>query len=104
MKIIKVISNNVVCAQKESVEEIIITRSGIGFQKNRGDLVNPNKVEKVFRLSDAKKAQFKQMVKNMPLSCIQTAEKIISYAKETLKLELNENIHIALTDQMYGEE
>lgn len=100
LKIIKVISNNVVSAREENGEEIIVTGAGIGFQKKRGDIVSPNKVEKVFHLSDAKMTQFEQMVKNMPLSCIRTAEKIITYAKDTLSMELNENIHIALTDHL----
>lgn len=89
LKIIKVISNNVVSAREENGEEIIVTGSGIGFQKKRGDIVSPNKVEKVFHLSDVKMTQFEQMVKSMPLSCIRTAEKIISYAKDTLSLGLS---------------
>lgn len=58
------------------------------------------RIEKVFHLSNEKLSQFEQMVNSIPLSSIKMAEKVISYAKETLNTELNDNIYIALTDHL----
>lgn len=84
----------------QSGDEVIVLGNGIGFNKSKNDIVDKDHVEKVFLLSDEKMTQFEQMVKNIPITSIQTSEKIISYAKESLRMELNDNIYISLTDHL----
>lgn len=100
MKIRKIINNNIVWASDDTEKEVIVLGNGVGFQKKKGDLLDKKRIEKVFHLSDEKMSQFEQLVKSIPLSSIKTAERVIAYAKESLNIELNDNIYIALTDHL----
>ena len=48
MRIIKVFNNNSVAALSNELGDIIVTGSGVGFQKKIGDLVDENKIEKTY--------------------------------------------------------
>lgn len=100
MKIRKVINNNIVHAIDDGGEEVIVLGNGVGFGKQRGDVPERRRIEKVFHLSNEKLSQFEQLVKRIPLSSIRTSEKVIAYAKSQLKAELNDHIYIALTDHL----
>lgn len=101
MKIKKVVSNNMVYAYDDVGHEVIVVGNGIGFGKSCGGIVEKARIEKEFRLSDEKMSQFERMVKEIPERCIDTSERIISYAKEVMgEIEINDNIYIALTDHL----
>lgn len=100
MKICKVINNNIVHAIDDGGEEVIVLGNGVGFGKQRGDVPERRRIEKIFHLSNEKLSQFEQLVKRIPLSSIRTSEKVIAYAKSQLKAELNDHIYIALTDHL----
>ena len=100
MKIRKVINNNIVNASDEDGKEVIVLGNGVGFQKKKGDVLERERIEKVFHLSNEKLSQFEQLVNSIPLSSIRTSEKVIAYAKKELNTELNDNIYIALTDHL----
>lgn len=100
MRILKVINNNIVMVSNDQGEEVMVMGSGIGFRRSKGDLVERSRVEKVFRLSNEKISQFEKLVKTIPPDSISLAEKIIAYARETIRTELNDNIYISLTDHL----
>lgn len=100
MKIRKVINNNIVHAIDDRGEEIIVLGNGVGFGRKKGDVPERGRIEKIFHLSNENLSQFEQLVKRIPLSSIRTSEKVIAYAKDELKAELNDNIYIALTDHL----
>ena len=49
-QIISSMNNNVTLAQDVNGEEVVLIGSGIGFNKNKGDTVNEEKIEKIFHL------------------------------------------------------
>ena len=49
LKILKVFNNNSVAAISDDLGDIILTGSGIGFQKKAGDLVDETKIEKTWK-------------------------------------------------------
>ena len=100
MRVRKVINNNIVLASDDAGEEVVILGNGVGFQKKKGDVLEKKRIEKVFHLSNEKITQFEQLVRNIPVSSIRTSERVIAYAKEELKTDLNDNIYIALTDHL----
>ncbi|MGN1389604.1 MAG: CAT RNA binding domain-containing protein [Bulleidia sp.] len=51
MKVVKVINNNLVRSYEKGTE-VLVTGSGIGFQKKPGDEIDPSRIEKVYRISD----------------------------------------------------
>lgn len=101
MNIDKVLNNNVVVA-KDKGKEIIVMGRGIAFQKKSGDLINQEKIEKVFTLSNkAMNDKFQELVAEVPMEYMVISEKIINYFKTQLGKKLNDNIYISLTDHIY---
>lgn len=80
MVIDKIINNNIVSAFDETGLEVVIMGRGIGFQRKRG--------------------QLKELLAKMPLEQVQISNEIISYAKKTMKLKLNQSIYVTLTDHI----
>lgn len=100
MKILKVINNNVVSAFNEQGQEVVITGKGVGFQKKQGDTIDPEQIEKIFRLDDDDTNEFEAIIKDIPYEYIRVAGKIISNARKCLDKKLSKNIYIGLTDHM----
>lgn len=101
MVIEKIINNNIVSAYDETGKEVVVMGRGLGFGAKPGSLINPSKIEKVFRIKSQSVAeQFKELLANMPLEHAQISNDIISYAKSTLKLKLNQSIYVTLTDHI----
>ena len=48
MRIIKIFNNNSIAAISPELGDIILTGSGIGFQKKVGDSVDSTKIEKTY--------------------------------------------------------
>lgn len=46
LKIIKIFNNNSIAALSDELGDIILTGSGIGFQKKIGDLVDESRIKK----------------------------------------------------------
>lgn len=97
MRIMKVLNNNAVMVKQDKQEKIVIGL-GVGFQKGKNDLVNPNKIEKIFVLEENEK--FEQLLKRIPEEHFIISENIIAYAEEQLQTKLNSHIHLALTDHL----
>ena len=101
MVIDKIINNNIVSAFDETGLEVVIMGRGIGFQMKRGQKVPVEKVEKIFRIKSQSIAeQLKELLAKMPLEQVQISNEIISYAKKTMKLKLNQSIYVTLTDHI----
>ena len=49
LKIIKIFNNNSIAALSDELGDIILTGSGIGFQKKIGDLVDESRIEKTYK-------------------------------------------------------
>ncbi|HJD05206.1 MAG TPA: PRD domain-containing protein [Candidatus Mediterraneibacter caccogallinarum] len=101
MTVEKVINNNIVSAYDETGREVVVMGRGIGFGVRAGAVIDNSKIEKVFRIkSQGVAEQFKELLANMPLEHAQISNDIISYAKSTLKLKLNQSIYVTLTDHI----
>ncbi len=50
LKIIKIFNNNSIAALSDELGDIILTGSGIGFQKKIGDLVDESRIQKTIYL------------------------------------------------------
>lgn len=100
-KITKVINNNFVSSMNENKEEIILRGPGIGFQKKANDVVNEEKIEKIYSMSSKTTLnKLQSLVDNIPLDHIQVCTEIIEEVKKKLKKKLNDNIYITLTDHL----
>lgn len=103
MKIEKVLNNNVVVSCNEKGHEIIVMGRGIAFKKSSGQLVETNKIEKVFTLSNSEMTnKLKEIVAEIPMEYIMLSEKIIHYTIAQSGNQLSDSIYIALTDHIYN--
>lgn len=101
MIIEKIINNNIISARDESGNEVVAMGRGIGFGKRPGSEIADEKIEKVFRLENVNDSdQFKKVLASLPIELFRLSSQIISYAREILEIELNQNIYLALTDHI----
>ena len=47
MRIKKIINNSIVCAVDDTGDELIVTGKGIGFQRHRGETLDPSAIERI---------------------------------------------------------
>jgi beta-glucoside operon transcriptional antiterminator len=97
MKIKKIFNNNAVVVLDNNQEKIAIG-TGIAFEKRKNDIININKIEKLFVMKENEK--FQQLLLQIPEEHFSLSEEIITYAENSLGLKLNEHIHIGLTDHL----
>lgn len=101
MRIDKIINNNIVSARDSQGVELVAMGKGIGFGRRPGDEIDDKAVEKVFRLDCMdNKEYFKELLASLPLEYIRLSADIIAYAKESLGLELSQNVYLTLTDHI----
>lgn len=101
MKIAKVLNNNTVVII-ENNNEVIVIGKGIGFQKKKGDLINPNEIDKKFCLSsDSLNAKFREIIASIPTKEIYVVEKIINTIKINISRKISDSIDVSLCDHIH---
>lgn len=102
MLISKILNNNVVITLNDENEEIIVMGRGIGYQKSKGDLIDSEKVNKIFRISNEDTSnKLQELLNNIPIEHMKISNEIIEYAESTLGKKLNDNIYISISDHSY---
>ena len=101
MRIEKIINNNIISARDSGGVELIAMGRGIGYGKRPGDEAADGQIEKIFRLEHMDdKEHFKELLASIPLEYVRLSTDIISYAREILEIELNQNVYLTLTDHI----
>lgn len=100
-KVLKVFNNNVLLVNESNVEKILFGK-GIGFDKKTGDELSINgNVDKIFVIEDKENtSRFNQLISTVDNKLIGLCEEIIYMIGKELNEELNEKIHISLTDHI----
>jgi transcriptional antiterminator len=97
----KVLNNNVIIANHPEHGEVVVIGKGIGFNRKTGDSISLEAVEKMFILTNQQEQeQYKQLVHQVDEQLIEIIGEIIMYISSKTQTELNEHIHIALTDHL----
>ncbi len=112
MRIAKVLNTNAVLAHNDSGTEVLVLGNGIGFKKKIGDVVEQDKIEKKFSITDQTHlSRFVELLEAIPKRYFIVAEEVIDYAcaeypdiqlKETVSLSLVDHIHNAINNFMQG--
>jgi beta-glucoside operon transcriptional antiterminator len=101
MKIAKILNNNVVVILDEQGREQVVMGRGLGFQKQVGDVLAGDKIEKVFALkSDELVARLGELLSQIPLEVMTTCDRIIEQSRQRLG-KLQESLYITLTDHCH---
>lgn len=99
MKITKILNNNVIIS-KINHEERIIMGKGIAFGKCNGDLIEKDKIEKVFRLTSIEQERMLQLLQEINQDVLITTQEIITAANQLYETPVAESVYIALTDHI----
>ncbi|MEW8969552.1 MAG: PRD domain-containing protein [Mesobacillus sp.] len=97
----KGLNNNVLIADHPMFGEVILIGKGIGFNRKKGDRLEEGQAEKMFVLKDEKEQA--NYIKLLPFVENDLHEAIISaieLIKKRTSSQLNEHIHVALTDHL----
>jgi len=101
LRVAKVLNNNVIIAEHPEHGEVVVIGKGIGFNRKTGDTISLEAIEKMFILTNQmEQEQYKQLVRQVDEQLIEVIGEIISYISRKTQSELNEHIHIALTDHL----
>jgi transcriptional antiterminator len=97
----KVLNNNVVIAFHDTYKEVVLIGKGIGFNTNKGDPISFDKADKTFLLKDEKeKEQYVNLLPHIDENIIIFIHELLLFVEEQMGKELNEHIHVALTDHL----
>ncbi|MBY0099514.1 glucose PTS transporter transcription antiterminator GlcT [Mesobacillus maritimus] len=98
----KVLNNNVLIASHPEYGEVVLIGKGIGFNRKQSETFDSDSAEKLFVLKDQKEQ--KNYIKLLPYLENELQQVIISAIQlinnEAGEKELNEHIHVALTDHL----
>lgn len=101
MKVKKVLNNNVLIADHSSYGEVVLIGKGVGFNRNKGDSIDTDSVEKFFVLKNEKeRADYIKLLPFVDSSMHEVIISSIDLIKNRANAPLNEHIHVALTDHL----
>ncbi|MBT2287567.1 PRD domain-containing protein [Paenibacillus albidus] len=102
MIIEKVLNNNVLLTKNQKGKEVIVMGRGISFNKVAGDYVDPEKIDKIFLLNENEfTARLTELLNDIPVTHLELANEIVTYANGVLGTELSDNIYLTLTDHIH---
>ena len=101
LRVKKVINNNILCVIDERNQELIVTGKGLGFRRHPGEFVDPERVEKVYRMeSRDKQRKLRELVEQIPIEHLELTEELIADIKRRISSPLNESLLITLADHI----
>ncbi|MDD7794703.1 transcription antiterminator [Clostridium sp. 'White wine YQ'] len=96
----KVLNNNVVIAEKDS-NEFVLVGKGIGFNTTKGTRLPEDKIENIFiKQSFKSKENFNRVLQDINGEIVGISEEIISLCEKELDVKINGAIHVSLPDHI----
>lgn len=103
LKIAQVLNNNVALVDLDNHRQAVAKGKGIAFQKQRGDLIKPDKVEKMFYLeTETSRKNLYFLLKDIPIDVVTTTYEIIDVAQQKYHIGVLDYAYITLSDHIYG--
>lgn len=85
----------------EKGNELIVTGRGIGFQRHRGEFVDPALVERTYRMEEkAEQKKLRELVEKIPIEHLALTEALIEHIKTQIPQKLNQSLLITLADHI----
>ncbi len=103
MVVRQILNNNLVLSKNSAGEEIIVKGKGIGFQKSKGDVIEEERIEKIFTFAQSgRDSRFQRFFSSIQAEYIDLTDKIVDYALMQYDMKLSDSIYIALSDHLEG--
>ncbi|SDE70299.1 transcriptional antiterminator, BglG family [Fontibacillus panacisegetis] len=96
--LIKALNNNIVLAQEEDGTEKVLFGTGIGFKKQKGDLIDVDKISQVF-ISDSAHSTNRNIVDFNP-QILDVCAKIINQGESALEQKFGVGLLFSLADHI----
>jgi transcriptional antiterminator len=101
LQVKKVLNNNVVIVSDSLQKEQIVIGKGIGFGKKQGESIRTEQVDQLFVLkNENEQEQYKTLLTYIDESTVELINDIIVHIGNRFANDLNEHIHVALTDHI----
>ena len=101
MKVFRPINNNIVSAFDNNGREVVVIGKGIGYKAREGNMVPPEKIDKVFVMSNQNNIdQLVSLFTSLPIKYIEVTDEILTFAKQHLNKTLNESAYFTLADHI----
>ncbi|MBD7915063.1 family 1 glycosylhydrolase [Clostridium sp. Sa3CUN1] len=101
MIIKQMLNNNVIIAENEKKEEVVVMGKGLAYGAKKGQVVPEDKIEKIFTNEKGYDFNhFAKLVSEIDLANFDFIESLINYIRESLDKKLNNSIYITLTDHI----
>ncbi|KRN65866.1 transcriptional antiterminator [Pediococcus cellicola] len=103
LTIVQIFNNNVALIKLNDNRLAIVKGKGIVFQKEKGQQVDVNKVEKIFYLETAgSKENLYFLLKDIPIDVVTTTYEIVDVAQKEFGFSVLDYVYITLSDHIYG--
>ena len=100
VKIKKVLNNNVVIAQNDN-EETILMGLGLGYGKKAGEVVEDKKIEKIFALKVTSEQQnFSELLSEIPSGIVELSILTLAKAKTKFDKTISDTVLVAFADHL----
>lgn len=100
LKIIKIFNNNSIAALSDELGDIILTGSGIGFQKKVGDLVDESRIEKTYIFKEKGEKRIRRGINDIEPIYYEITSLLVSKATEELETQFYGEIFLAISDHI----
>lgn len=100
LKIIKIFNNNSIAALSDELGDIILTGSGIGFQKKIGDLVDESRIEKTYIFKEKGEKRIRRGINDIEPIYYEITSLLVSKATEQLNSQFYGEIFLAISDHI----
>lgn len=102
-RIVQVFNNNVALVRTQEDKQAIVMGKGISFRKERGNLIQADKVEKTFVLRDETAVNdLTTLLKNVPIDFVTISYDLIDQAQKKYNYQVEDYIYVTLTTHLYG--
>lgn len=103
MKVFQVLNNNVAIVRLDDGEQAIAMGKGLVFNKKKGDRLNKQQVDKLFKLEGQNQEEniALLLLHDVPIDFITTTYEIVEHAKINYQFLTQEYIYVTLTDHIY---
>ncbi|AQU80872.1 MULTISPECIES: PRD domain-containing protein [Planococcus] len=97
----KVLNNNVVIAHHDTYKEVVLIGNGLGFNRKKGDSIPFDEADKTFLLKDENEMeQYVNLLPYIEEKLLIFIHELLLFIEEKMDKQLNEHIHVALTDHI----
>ena len=102
MVISRILTNNAVVVKSAKGKDQIVCGKGIGFKKRIGQEIDESLVNQTFILAPDSEiqVQLEQLLMEIPLDYLETANEIVNMARMTLNIPLGDSLVISLADHI----